>query len=194
MQNNMENIWKTYGKKKGKKCLPVADGCLPVRGRLAGWPAGWLAAGSAGRLAGWPAGRLDGWTAGGWLAGRLATQCFVKECIRPAEYALLQKSDGSVCAKCESTKTCFSRVYSAMAGIRSNKNAFGTNLNAFGQKSNVFSKKFKCIWPERPAPHKEGFPRILGGLGALSMKGLGCQPALRPRPHHSRLRQIYNLP
>ena len=39
-----------------------------------------------------------------FLGPRKTTQCFLKECIRRAEYALLHKSGHSVYAKCEIAK------------------------------------------------------------------------------------------
>ena len=44
------------------------------------------------------------WEGSGKVSGKGCAQCFRKELIPPAEYALLQKTDDSVYAKCENPK------------------------------------------------------------------------------------------
>jgi hypothetical protein len=70
-----------------------------------------------------------------------ATQCFMKECTRPAENALLQRSSCSVLTKCQKHKNLISESVFARRCLRPDIDYF-VHVDWFGWTSRVS----QCIW------------------------------------------------
>ena len=112
---------------------------------------------SAGLVSQCPAGPAVRWSGGPVVR----SQCFLKECIRRAEYALLHKSGHSVYAKCEIAikyiKECIRRrVYSA-------------KKECIRRKLECVRRKLECIRRRTRSFFCCGRVGVFGGRSATAM-------------------------